>query len=276
MPAKINWSLSITGKKADGYHELDMLMQTVSLYDTLDISKSDSSAFECLGSDFTDTGHNLAWQALKAVSEYVGRELKTTVKLTKRIPSAAGLGGGSSDCAGVLLALNKLYDLNLKRDELNSIAVKLGADVPFFLEGGFCRVRGIGELTERLAGSFGYPLLIVHCGQGLSTPEVYKRYDLLSNGCILSPELGTDEILSVLRSGSAEKLKGFKLNQLETPAANMLREIDEVKCRLYGLSAVFAQMSGSGSAVYGVFTTKRAALKAAASFRSAYVCETML
>ena len=253
-----------------------MLMQTVSLYDTLDICKSDVAVFVCEGCVQSEHEKNLAWRAYMAVCSKIGIDLKVRIELKKRIPSAAGLGGGSSDCAGVLMALNIMYDLGLSRNELNGLAVRLGADVPFFLEGGLCRVRGIGEQVEKQNCSFTYPLLIVHCGKGLSTPEVYRQFDVISNGQNAEPAMSTDEIYNTLRSGSVQCLRKLELNQLEAPAVNMMPDINQVKRRMYGNGAVFSQMSGSGSAVYGVFETKEAAAKAAIEFPGSYVCETLL
>lgn len=253
-----------------------MLMQTVSLYDTLDICRSDVPVFICDGCVQPEPEKNLAWQAYMAVCSKTGIDLKARIELKKQIPSAAGLGGGSSDCAGVLMALNKLYDLGLSRNELDGLAISLGADVPFFLEGGLCRVRGIGEQVEKLNCSFAYPLLIVHCGNGLSTPEVYKQYDVISNGRNAKPAMSTDEIFNSLRSGSLQCLNKLELNQLEAASASMMPDIDQVKRRMYENGALFSQMSGSGSAVYAVFETKEAAYKAAVEFSGSYVCETLL
>ena len=252
-----------------------MLMQTVSLYDTLVICKSDAPVFVCDGSVQPEPEKNLAWRAYMAICSHIGIRLNAGIELKKRIPSAAGLGGGSSDCAGVLMALNKLYDLRIPARELEGMAVRLGADVPFFLEGGLCRVRGIGECVKRLQCSFSYPLLIVHCGSGLSTPEVYKRFDAMSDGCSAVPVLSTEEVYDSLCSGSADRLKKLELNHLKAPAVSMLPEIDSVKRKMYDCGAEFSQMSGSGSAVYGVFETKEAAIKAAKEFSDPYICETV-
>ena len=252
-----------------------MLMQTVSLYDALEICKTDVPVFVCDGSVQPEPEKNLAWRAYMAICSHIGIRLNAGIELKKRIPSAAGLGGGSSDCAGVLMALNKLYDLRLSVKELEGMAVRLGADVPFFLEGGLCRVRGIGECVKRLECSFAYPLLIVHCGSGLSTPEVYRKFDAMSDGRNDVSVLSTEVIYNSLSSGAAGRLKKLELNQLEAPAVNMMPEIDSVKRKMYGSGAVFSQMSGSGSAVYGVFETKEAAKKAAIEFFDPYICETV-
>ena len=250
-------------------------MQTVSLYDTLDIRKSDSPVFICDGCMQPEPENNLAWRAYRAICSYIGVELNVWIDLKKHIPTAAGLGGGSSDCAGVLMALNKLYNLRLSAKELDDMAIRLGADVPFFLKGGLCRVSGIGEHVKKLKSSFTYPLLIVHCGCGLSTPEVYRKYDTVSDGYNAAPLLNTEDIYDYLCSGSMERLKKLELNRLEAPAVSMMSEIDSVKNKMYNSGAVFSQMSGSGSAVFGVFQTKEAAIKAAKGFSEPYICETV-
>ena len=252
-----------------------MLMQTVSLYDTLELIKSDSSAFILDDILQDDPGKNLAWRAFEAIRSYTGSDIKAVIKLNKRIPSAAGLGGGSSDCAGVLQAINTLFGLNISTNEMNKIAVSLGADVPFFLQGGLCRVKGIGEDVERIRSTAKFPLLIVHCGGGLSTPAVYKKYDCLLNDAIQDYKLSTTEVLRSISSGKIRNLRELGLNHLEAPAVCMMPEIAEVKRRMYACGAVFSQMSGSGSAVYGIFDTKKAALEAAGEFPGSFFCETI-
>ncbi len=248
-------------------------MQTVSIFDTIEISKSETSAFICQ-EPYNDIEKNLAWRAFMAINDHTGLNLNAKIRLIKRIPSAAGLGGGSSDCAGVLLAVNKLFDLRLTKKELNSIAVKLGADVPFFLEGGLCRVKGIGENVTKLPSIIPINLLVVHCGNGLSTPEVYKEYDSIKSDHINPHKPCIETLLNGLYSGRISDLNS--LNQLELPAVRLMPEIASVKQKMLEYGAVFAQMSGSGSAVFGVFESRVAAAKAAERFHiKSFVCETM-
>ena len=258
--AKINWSLFITGRRENGYHELDMLMQEIELHDELTFEKADKTELTVNGF-VSDDRSNLVLKAADALSRECGKEIGVRISLIKRIPSRAGLGGGSADCAVTLLALNELYDLHIPMKRLNEIAVKLGADVPFFLKGGLCRVRGIGERVDAVSCAPRYPIVLKHVGEGLSTPEVYR----------LSDELGyetyedTETVLDGILTHDLKKVKKSSANALEKAAFALDGDIPVEIRILYEEGALYTRMSGSGSAVYGVFETESAAEKAAAA-----------
>ena len=269
--AKINWALFIRGTRSDGYHELDMLMQTISLSDTLVIEKSDSSQLIVNGEPSKDPESDLAVKAVRALSAFAGRPIGVKIDLTKRIPARAGLGGGSSDAANVLLAVKELYDIHISRTDMEDIALRLGADVPFFLTGGLCRVRGIGEKIEPIAPMQKRYLAIVRVGEGLGTKDVYGKYDEMH----LPPStLDMETCMRAFSAGDLKLLDEMELNDLKKPASALMPEIEETKKELRRLGSIFTRMSGSGSAVYGVFHTKEAAQAAAERMRCGIVCET--
>ncbi len=248
-PAKINWFLDIVSKRYDGYHELDMLMQKIDLCDELSVQRAERNELIINGEQQQDAGANLIIRAAQALSAYTGQPVCAAFELTKRIPSMAGLGGGSSDCAQALLALNELYSLKLGICELTDVALKLGADVPFFLHSGLCSVRGIGEKIDELPSQGGTLLLIKHVKPGLSTKLVYDRYDSME--AQRADGINARSVYEQICKADYRALKSF--NALERPAFALNAEIAATKQKMYDLGAAFAMMSGSGSAVYGVF-----------------------
>ena len=269
-PAKINWFLRITGLRENGYHELSMLMQTVDLFDELTISEAGSDSLIVDGVCSPEPEKNLIMRALSSLNRYTNKSLHARFELTKRIPARAGLGGGSSDCACALMGLNQLYDLNLTEEELSALALSLGADVPFFLQGGLCRVCGIGEKVQKLKFAPRAHLLIKHVEPGLSTPDVYRRYD---EKHLSDPAFDEEAFLSDLKSGRFDKLTPH--NALEAPAMDILSGITDTKQSMYDEGALYALMSGSGSAVYGVFPDEKSALKASERIPSSIFAHTI-
>lgn len=177
--AKINWSLNILGVRPNGYHELDMLMQQISLSDELVFEPADALSLTVGGAPGDES--DLVLKAARALAELARqRGMETSgarICLTKRIPSRAGLGGGSADCAETLKALNRLWNLNFPMETLLELGAKLGADVPFCLTGGLARVSGVGERIEPLRNPPHCALVLITPGGGLSTPEVFRAYD---------------------------------------------------------------------------------------------------
>ena len=176
--AKINWTLDTVGMRADGYHLLDMLMQSISLHDTLTLEPAEDVTFSADGATRVpqDEG-NLALRAALALRRHAGTAQGAMIHLHKRIPSGAGLGGGSADAAAVLHGLNALWELNLPMETLRQIGLTLGADVPFCLIGGLAHVQGIGEVIEPLPCPRIYHLVIIQPCRALSTPQVFRALD---------------------------------------------------------------------------------------------------
>ena len=273
--AKINWTLDITGVREDGYHLLDMLMQSVTLWDEVTLLPSDSLRLTCEGnSGIPADERNIAFRAAAALRERAGVRDGAEIRLVKRIPSGAGLGGGSADAAAVLTGLHALWGLRLPQEELERIALGIGADVPFCLRGGLQRVRGIGEQLTALGEVPPMQLVIVQPCDGLSTRAVYEAWHAQS-----APEtVRAAEVLDALRTGRPECLPAAPGNALERVSRQMQPEIGRAIDALRAKGACCAQMSGSGSAVFGVFADAPAADRAAETLRTlwpkTYRCET--
>ena len=266
-PAKLNLLLDITGRRPDGYHEVRMIMQTVSWYDVLSFERtSDSGIFfrvagpggqalsetECIPSD----DRNLVLKALRLLSDDLQVFDGLSITLEKNIPSQAGLGGGSSDAAAALIGLNRLYDLGFSKEELAEKALMLGADVPFFLTGGTCIAEGVGEKLTKLPALDLLHILIVKPRASLSTKLVYETYDQ-------SPALSHPDTEGFLQALSGkEALSDTFLtticetmgNVMEEAAFSIAPEVRAARDMLLSEGARKALMTGSGSAVFGVFS----------------------
>ncbi len=247
--AKINWTLDIVGCRADGYHLMDMLMQPISLHDTLTLCEADSLTLTCEGNGApAEARSNLVWRAAEALQAATGCAHGVDMRLIKRVPVGSGLGGGSADAAAALHGLNRLWGTGLSQERLEKIGLEIGADVPFCLRGGLCRVQGIGEKLLPQGEGPVWPLVVVQPCDGLSTGEIFRRWQAREK-----PPVRTDETLRALLSHELSLLPGRPGNSLEAVSAALRPEIGEAEEALRALGAVCAQMSGSGSAVYGVF-----------------------
>ena len=271
--AKINWSLDITGQREDGYHLMDMLMQPVSLADDLTLTPArelslTASGFPPVRADRS----NLIWRAADALKQAAGYPGGAAIHVFKRIPVGAGLGGGSADAAGVLRGLNQLWQTGLSEAELEKIGLTLGADVPFCLRGGLTRTRGIGEEMESLPVNVNYWLVVVQPCRGLSTGEVFKAWHQDS----AAPRPETDAAVRALRQGDLTLLCASIANVLQPVSVRFRPEIGEAIRFLQSAGAACALMTGSGSAVFGVFRSGREATAAHAScrrrWRSSFLC----
>ena len=261
--AKINWSLNILSAREDGYHELDMLMQRIDLHDTLVFDPAPSVSLSINGRFIREPGKNLVYKAAFALSELLKKKRGANIRMTKRIPVRAGLGGGSADCAVTLMALNRLWGLNMPREPLIQVANTLGSDVLFCMEGIFARVTGTGDVLTHLQGARRLPVALIMPYTGLSTREVFTLYD---QGGYRSDRLCDNGALaSAIISGDFKLARGISHNSLEAPALELLPEIKSYIDQLYLNGAVYAHMTGSGSCVYGVFETDEAALRAIAA-----------
>ena len=253
---KLNLYLDITGRRADGYHLLKSVMQSVSVYDTLTFERTEGEGTELVCADpyFPKDSSNLICKAAVRFFERAGVApcgLRATVE--KRIPSMAGMAGGSADCAAALIALNELFDRPLGRDELLELGAGLGADVPFTMIGGTVLCEGIGEKLTALPPLENLWFAVVRPEVRISTPEAYRAFDSL--GDIERKSYGSFEAAVIARdaAGIADGI----FNALE--AAVSEPEIDRAKARLIEGGALGAMMTGSGSAVFGVFSDRAAA-----------------
>lgn len=250
--AKINWNLNVLGELPGGYHELDMLMQSVELCDDVELLEDDNLSLEIAGADGLSAGEdNLMLRAARLMREHTGVERGVRMRLAKRIPMQAGMGGGSSDAAAVLRGLNEMWSAALGEDELRALGLKLGADVPYCLTGGLCRARGLGERLCREQDAPEVQLIVAMPARGLSTAEVFRR---CKSGC----EQDAGRALEALRARGWAWLDAHTANDLQAPACELRPEIAECISFMRECGADFARMTGSGSAVYGVFETESA------------------
>ena len=256
--AKINWALNITGRRPDGYHLLDMVMQTISLCDDLRFEAAEALSLWVNGVAAGED--NLVLKAARALNRRAGANRGARIELTKRIPVRAGLGGGSADCAAALRALNALWGLELSDAELLALGETLGADVPFCLTGGLAVVRGIGEDITPVAQAPAIPLVLVVPGGGLSTGAVFSLWD---SGGFPEVQLDTFALAQAVAARRLPDIDRLNANALTAPAVSLMPEIAALIDRMRALGAGAAFMTGSGSAVVGAFETPEAAAAAA-------------
>ncbi len=273
-PAKVNFGLRIAGRRADGYHELQSLFLPLDLADDLALYLSPQSGSasdvalvvegDALGVPTDAT--NLAARAARDFLRAAGLRHAVRVRLTKRIPCAAGLGGGSSDAGAVLRALAKLFPAAVSPRELARLAVGLGADVPFFLDPRPARVSGIGEQIEPVPGLPPFALLLAHPGVPLATAGVYEAFDALRSALTERGPDPTLAALSDLRGDSGEVPTGalarFLENDLEPAAVRLCPPVGRLRDRIRNAGALAVGMSGSGPTVFGVFADRASAREA--------------
>ena len=268
--AKINWALNVVGRRPDGYHLLDMLMQTVELHDTLQVAPAEKLS---LTVDGVPAGEeNLVLRAALALNRRARRSFGARMALTKRVPARAGLGGGSADCATALRALNDLWGLGLTDGELLEIGLGLGADVPFCLKGGLARVSGIGEVIEPVESAPSVPLVLVVPGGGLSTGAVFSLWD---RGGFPGVELDTRALAGALAAGDLAAVDRLSANALTAPAISLMPEIGGLIGRMRELGAAAAFMTGSGSTVVGAFDDEADARRTADALPGAMLTRTL-
>lgn len=256
--AKINWALAITGRRDDGYHEMDMLMQSISLHDTLTFEESDALSLSVNGAAPGWDDKNLICRAAELLRRETGCLRGAVITLEKRIPARAGLGGGSADGAAALRALNRLWALHLSEERLLDLGLSLGADFPFCLTGGLQRVQGIGEKLTKLRAHASPELILAMPDEGLSTGAVFQAFDAADG----VRRADMDAAQAALLSGDYAQLKRYAVNHLTQPAETLSAAVERAMDDFYAAGATFAAMSGSGSCIFGVFDETDAAFTA--------------
>ena len=265
--AKINWTLDIVGKREDGYHLMDMLMQPISLSDDITLLPQEELTLSVSGFPRVNPGpENLALRAAILLKQATGCTGGASIHVHKRIPVGAGMGGGSADAAGVLAGLNRLWGTGLTQAELETLGLQLGADVPFCLSGGLAHVGGLGEKITALPGAPSIPLAMVTPGGGLSTPAVFREFD---DGGDPFGALDASALAAALCAGDLDRAHSLSLNSLEPAAIRLMPEIGEAMHRFRELGARFVRMTGSGSTVFAAFETPEQAAHAAAQVEGA-------
>ena len=279
--AKINICLDVLGRRSDGYHEVNMIMQELSLCDDIELvnapagsifleiddrrsghgndygnrENSDQSVNTSEGIQYVPTDmRNLMCRAAAAMIEHFNIKSGVAMKLTKRIPAAAGLGGGSSDAAAVIRLMNSLFGLNASAEELVNIGKSIGADVPYCIFGGTAIAAGIGEKLTPVESWLHTRVLLVKPQQGASTKEIYTAFDSIPAEEVLHPDI--DTAVSMLGAADLKGLCPAMENVLEPVTSALLPEISEIEHYMEEHGAVKAMMSGSGPTVFGFFESE--------------------
>ena len=247
--AKINLTLDILGKRADGFHEVSMIMQTLELADIVELEKADAITLKISGNDSLPTDEkNLAFRVALEVQNFCNKNFGVSINLTKKIPSAAGLAGGSSDAAAVIRGLNILYDLNLSVEEMCEIAAKIGSDVPYCVIGGTCLATGRGEILTRLDDLPTFQVVLIKPHGEISTAWAYQTYD--DNPAQFHPQ--NNEIINLLKEKNYDAAFKKFSNVLEPVAIKKIPAIQTYKKFLLDNGAKVAMMSGSGPTVFAL------------------------
>jgi 4-diphosphocytidyl-2-C-methyl-D-erythritol kinase len=286
-PAKINLFLEVLAKRPDGFHEIETLMAAVTIYDSVVFAANDGhddihlscswslgsvarenaqkgpfpTARELLFGEIPQGRDNLAWRAAALVRERAGIRRGATIRLTKRIPAAAGLGGASSDAAATLVAANAAWQLGWSRQRLAELAAELGSDVPFFLTPGAAVCRGRGEQIESVAAPRLH-LIVVRPPFGLATPQVYKQCRPSENPTTAA------SLLAALSQGDAARAARHLKNALQPAASRLTPWITKLQTMFDRQDVLGHQMSGSGSSYFGIARSARHARRLASRLKA--------
>ncbi|MDD5833018.1 MAG: 4-(cytidine 5'-diphospho)-2-C-methyl-D-erythritol kinase [Clostridiales bacterium] len=285
-PAKINLGLDVTGRRENGYHEVSMIMQSLELCDEIELIRTEDGRISLTIEDLRGRGSteipsddsNLMCRAASIMRDRFalgenaldpgGRkaEFGVSMKLKKRIPSEAGMGGGSADAAAVFLGINSLFSLGISETELMEEGARLGADIPFCIMGGTARAEGIGEKLTPIRAAISEYVLVIKPVQGMSTPEVYRAYDREADAgrVIVHPDI--DGLERALIAGNMQDISSCMGNVLEHAVIPQVPVIGRIKEELSALGAESCMMTGSGSAVFGLFSDQESMHRAAQSF----------
>lgn len=258
--AKINLGLDVVRKRSDGYHEVRMIMQTIHLYDKLDIIKTHEPGIVIKSNlSYVPTNEsNLVYKAGKLLMDEFDIKEGVSVDLVKRIPVAAGMAGGSSDAAAMLYGMNRIFDLGLSQKELMERGVKIGADVPYCLMRGTALAEGIGEELTQLPPMVKCPVLIAKPQISVSTKFVYENLKLDEN--MIHPNI--NQLVTDIKNKDLYAVASHMGNVLETVTIPHYPIIAEIKQQMLQSGAINSMMSGSGPTVFGLFADEETAKKA--------------
>lgn len=267
--AKINLGLDVVRRREDGYHEVRMIMQTIHLYDRLDIKRTKESGIQIQTnlSFLPVNENNLIYKAAKLLMDEFSITDGVSVKLDKRIPVAAGMAGGSTDAAAMLFGMNRLFSLGLTKRQLMERGVQIGADVPYCIMRGTALAEGIGEELSPLAPMVKCPVLIAKPSISVSTKFVYQNLKL--DDTTIHPDI--DLLIEDIKAKKLYDIAAHMGNVLETVTIPNYPVIDEIKKHMLSHGAVGAMMSGSGPTVFGLFDDEATAKKAYKAMRSSHL-----
>ena len=258
--AKINLCLDVLRRKENGYHEVEMVMTNVDIFDVLEIKELEEKKIllKSYNTDLAMDETNLIYKAIALLQRETGKTFGVEILLEKNIPMEAGMAGGSADAAATLKAVNELFALGVSDERLLELGASLGADIPFCIMGGTVLASGIGEKLRRLSPLPKMKLLIVKPKAGLSTKKVYESLDIdgLNKAGFIHKDVG--EMVSVIESDEADKTKIEKIagrldNILEVPSIRLLPLIADIKQKMLDNNCLGALMSGSGTAIFGIY-----------------------
>ena len=267
--AKINLGLDVVRRREDGYHEVRMIMQTIHLYDRLDIKRTQEPGIQIQTnlSFLPVNENNLIYKAAKLLMDEFSITDGVSVKLDKRIPVAAGMAGGSTDAAAMLIGVNRLFSLGLTKRELMERGVQIGADVPYCIMRGTALAEGIGEALGPLPPMVKCPVLIAKPSISVSTKFVYQNLKL--DDTTIHPDI--DRLIDDIKAKNLHDIAAHMGNVLETVTIPNYPVIDEIKKHMLSNGAVGAMMSGSGPTVFGLFDDEDTAKKAYKAMRSSHL-----
>ena len=253
-PAKINLTLDIVGTRADGYHLLESLFQSVGIYDTVTARKRWRKGIVLQADECNCPAEkNTAYKAAAAFLQYTGIRKGVHLSLSKSIPQQAGMGGGSADAAGVLVALNRLFKTGLTTAQLCEIGLTVGADVPFCVAGGTAYVTGIGEELQSLPPLPDCAIVVAQPAEGISTKEAYAAVDKAA--ILARPD--NDAAIAALKAGDLQGVCAQAVNVFES--ATELAGVKDIRRRMEQYNPLCSQMTGSGSCVFAIFDNDEAA-----------------
>lgn len=275
--AKINLCLDVIGRRPNGYHDVKMIMQSIGLYDELEITTRPDNeiVLECDNSELGPIEDNLIYRAAAKLRESSGNNTGLTIRLTKNIPVAAGMAGGSTDAAATLIGINELLQLGKSHEDLREIGVTLGADVPYCIEGGTYLSEGIGEILTRLPDAPSCYLVIAKPDISVSTKFVYEH--LILNDSTIHPDV--DGMIDAIKSGSLQGVTDRLSNLLADVTEQEYTIIRHMKQVLLNNGALGALMSGSGPTVFGIYNSRTdadtalAKLHECCDFKAGFVTE---
>jgi 4-diphosphocytidyl-2-C-methyl-D-erythritol kinase len=268
--AKVNYALDVLGLRVDGYHEIRTVMQSISLADEVELRRAARGFALTLEPEAVEIGpseQNTAYLAWRSLQRLTGEELPVEVTLHKKIPAGAGLGGGSADAAAVLVGLNEIFGLGLGVHELREAGVGIGADVPFCISGGTALGEGVGEILTPLVAPPAHRLVVAKPPGSAETALIYRAYD----GTKTESARTVGTVVSALRSGRVPDLASAIGNDLASVTKEFVPDVASLEKELLASEALGASMSGSGTAVYGIFTDVEAAGNARAEIDAPFV-----
>ncbi len=274
-PAKINLYLDVIVKRADGYHELRMIMQSISLFDDINISKADVDIeVKCKAGYVPQGEKNIAYRAAKLMIEHFGLKEGVRISINKRIPVAAGLAGGSTDAAAVMKGINDLFGIKADNQLLAQLGKQIGADVPFCIMGGTAIAEGIGEVLTTLKPFSGVDIVLIKPDFGVSTAYVFKKYS--EHYISIRPDI--NRLIKAMQERNLSDVGSYLFNSLEKVTAEEYSVVKDIKTILNQNGAIGSLMSGSGPSVFGIFDNKSKAQQAfkvlKQKFRNTYLVKT--